>query len=287
MQPVRRVIFLILAHLVLAGPAIGYDILLVQSSRNTDYDRAASSLRSACGTSSRTIVLPDYVEVDISRVVREERPRLVVALGDQAWAAVKKIRQAPLLALMTLGVTDAENRSIGATGVSLFAAPKSYLPVFQGMKAGRVGVIFNPSKTGWYVRQLTEVAHHAGITIVSREVSDPREVVAKLSELAGKVDALWLVPDITAVSRNTLSAYFEFSLRYRVPVVSFTATHLPLGAAAAVEIDRGALGRQAGEMAEKMLEGITDLPVAPPRTLSIRVNGTVVKNLGLPHSLLE
>ena len=81
-----------------------------------------------------------------------------------------------------------------------------------------------------------------------REVSAPRETLEQLATLAGKVDALWMLPDSTAVTRETTEAYFRFGQQQTVPVVSFAANYLGLGAAAVLEIDRIAMGRQADAM---------------------------------------
>ena len=129
----------------------------------------------------------------------------------------------------------------------------------------------------------------AGLTLVVREVHNPRETVARLADLKGKVDAVWMIPDTTAVVRETLEAYFNFSLEQRVPVVSFTAAHLRYGATAVIDIDRKGLGRQAGEMAVKLLNGSSpsELPVVNPRSTGVKTNPAVLKNLGFPSQLLD
>jgi putative ABC transport system substrate-binding protein len=68
-----------------------------------------------------------------------------------------------------------------------------------------------------------------------------------------------------------------------VPVVSFAGAYLGLGAAVALEIDRGELGRQAGEMATIILKGgePPSAPAAWPRRTSIKANHSILKNLDI------
>ena len=279
----RKFFFLITALLLLAGPALGYDVLLVQSSRNAAYEEIAHGFRISCAKDSRFVVLSDYGKVDVFRIVREDRPRLVVAIGDEALSSLKHVRQTPILAVMTLGVRAANTRA-NVTGVDLFVAPENFLPVLQSLNAKRVGMIYSAAKTGWYVKRAIAAARQVDVEIVPREVRDPRDTVQALESLTGKVDALWMVPDTTAMVRETLPAYFNFSLQQKAPVVSFTAVHLGHGAAAAVDIDRSALGRQAGQMAMKLLNGVNPdaLPVEQPQAFSVKINPVVLQNLGLP-----
>ena len=159
---------------------------------------------------------------------------------------------------------------------------RSFVDVLQSFKANRVGIIYNPGRSGSYVNRAAAAARRAGIDVVLREVRRPEDTVFALKKM-DNVEAIWMVPDPIAVVKETLTGYFEFSLQRRVPVISFTAAHLRLGAAAAVEIDRRGLGRQAGEMAMKILNGAapSSLPVEQPESHSVRINPVVLQHLDM------
>jgi len=152
------------------------------------------------------------------------------------------------------------------------------------MQVKRVGVIYNPARSGWYMQQARRAAQNAGITLVAREVSSPRDTLEQLSSLAGKVDALWMLPDVTAVTRETAEAYFHFSQQQAVPVVSFAAGYLGLGAAAVLEIDRVAVGMQAREMVAAALDDdrADSAGFSFPKTISLKTNPVVLTRLGRP-----
>ena len=278
----RKFFFLITALLLLAGPALGYDVLLVQSSSNSAYTDIVRGFRSACGKDSRLMVLSDFGSVDMVRIVREDKPRVIVAVGDEALASVKNVRNTPVVAVMTLGLRNSAPRS-NITGIDVFVEPGTFVDVLQSFKAKRVGIIYNSGKSGSYVGRAAAAARRAGIEVVLREVRKPEDTVFALKEM-DNVEALWMIPDPIAVVKETLTGYFDFSLQRRVPVISFTAAHLRLGAAAAIDIDRRGLGRQAGEMTMKILNGAapSSLPVEQPESHSVRINPVVLQHLEMP-----
>ena len=284
----RKIFFLILALFLTAGPAAASEILVVQNHRSPMYEDAIKGFRSACPAESRTLVLSDYADADLARVVREERPRLVLAVGDGALAALRKLRSTPVVSLMALGM-PATGSSDQLTGVNLFVAPEQYLALFKKIKAKRIGIIHDPAKTGWYVKRARAAAKQLGLELVVREVSNSRQTISQLDSLNGAVDSLWLLPDATAVTTETLEAYFLLSQRQSLPVISFSSAHLKLGALVALEIDRGDLGKQAGEIAQQLIHGAdaADLEIVSPRKVSINMNEAVAKRLHYPAGLIR
>ena len=279
----RRFILLILAFItLLPSLAQAYDVLVLQSRRDAGYEEVLKGFRTERTVSQRVIVLSDYAEVDIVRIVREDRPKLIFAVGDAALTAARKVRNTPVVAVMALGIHSMKASQPNLTGIGMLAPPERYIRMFRTMKTGRVGVIYNPAGSGWYLRLARQAAEAAGIELVAREVSAPRETVEQLSTLAGKVDALWMLPDSTAVTRETTEAYFRFGQQQAVPVVSFAVNYLGLGAAAVTDIDRIAMGRQAYAMVAALLRGdrIGSTPLDFPGGITLKTNPSVLKQLG-------
>lgn len=279
----RRLVLLILAlATLLPSLALGYDVLILQSSRNQAYDEVLKGFGFEQKTSLRMLVLSDYAEVDVVRIVREDRPRVILAVGDVALKAVRKIQQTPVVAVMALGIHNLQGSQRNLTGISMFAPPERYISMFQSMKTRRIGVLYNTARSGWYLRLARQAAEEAGIELVLREVTAPRETIAQLATLADKVDALWMLPDSTAVTRETAEAYFHFGQQHSVPVVSFAAGYLGLGAAAVLEIDRIVLGRQADAIVEALLKsGQADrIPLGFPNGITVKTNPGVLKRIG-------
>ena len=280
----RALLYSIVALCILiAAPALAADLLIVQSTRHQSYNEALSGFRSACNARSRVVVLDDYTEVDVPRLVREEQPVAIVAIGDPALAAVKKVRRVPVVSLMSLGLTTGKGVPANVTGVRMTVPPERYMTIFNTLRLNRIGVVYSASRSGSYMTRARQAAEHAGIGLVLREVDNPRETPHQLASLKGKVDALWLIPDPTAVTRETVESYMYFSMEQGKPVIAFSGVYLSLGAAAALEIDRYGMGLQAGEMANRLLKGASpaDIPLRDPLYVHLKTNPSVFRKLEL------
>lgn len=271
---------LLVALLVLAPlPTLAYDVLVLQSLREKGYDEAVKGVKRECSATMRTIVLSDYDETDITRVLREEHPRLIIAVGDKALRVAEKQPNTPVLYMMALNPKPRQREQV--SGVEMLFEPAKYLTVFDSIGSKKVGVIYNPAKTGAYVKRAQAAARRSGIDLVLREVHSPKETPAMLESLRGKVDALWMLPDLTAVSPATTEAYFLFSQGEMVPLVTFAEFYLSMGGAVALGIDRLDIGKQLGEMARSILDGTPVEEIAPqaPRRSLLKVNDGVLRRL--------
>ena len=279
--------FIIALAILLPSLAQAYDVLVLQSRRDPAYSEALRGFNAVRQFSQRLIVLSDYTEIDITRIVREDQPLLVLAIGDAALAATRKLQQTPVVALMSLAIHGRGDPRQNLTGVEMFASPEEYLRLFRLMGTRRVGMVYSQDRSGWYVQMASQAARQEGIELVTREVAEPRDTLERLASLAGKVDALWMIPDTLAVTRESAEAYFHFAQDQQIPLVSFASSYLRLGAAVVVDIDRAGLGQQAAAMAASILTGNAprDIPRQLPHKTSVKTNATVLKHLGIPQEL--
>jgi ABC-type uncharacterized transport system substrate-binding protein len=266
-----------------ALPALAVDVLIVQSGNGQAYAEAVKGFREVYRGSTQTILLSDYAEVDLVRLVKEERPRLVLAVGDPALEKSRKVRQVPVVAVMALSFNLQKPPAPNIHGVSVVVSPAKYLELLSTMGAKRIGVLYDPARSGFYLKRAREAAESKGVKLVAHEVRNPREVMNELDQLKGSVDAVWMLPDATAVTSETVEAYFTLSMKQQLPVVSFSERHLSRGAAAAIDVDRVDMGRQAGELVVSILRdgaGYAGSSI-DPRKLQINTNKSVLKKLEL------
>ncbi|WP_224982076.1 ABC transporter substrate-binding protein [Geomonas agri] len=258
--------------------ALAYDVLLLQSMHDKGYDEAVRGFKRDYRGSVRRIVLTDYVELDLTRINREEHPKLIVAVGDRALDLAQKQHATPVIYMMALNAKP--HRVAG--GVTMLLDPGKYLSVLEALGCERVGVLYDPARSGAYVKRAVTLAARSRVKLVLREVHAPKETPAMLASLKGKVDALWMLPDTTAVSPVSTEAFFLFSQAERVPVVTFADVYLSMGGAVALTIDRHDIGRQLAELAQNVLDGgQLEESGAPPRKVVTRTNEGVVRQLKL------
>ena len=276
-----RILIILCSALLLLKPlpAMAYDILVLQSLHEKGYDEAVSGLKRSCKSSMRTVVLSDYAEADIVRITREERPRVVVAVGDRALKLSESLRNTPVLYMMALKSKPSQRM----TGVGMLLDPARYFSVFEQLASKRVGELYDPSRSGAYLKRAQSAARRYGLELVVREVHASKETPAMLESLRGKVDALWMLPDTTAVSPASTEAFFLFSQGEMVPVITFAEVYLSMGGAVALGIDRFDIGRQLGEMVQSVLDGtpVEDILAQSPRRILAKANDVVLRKLKL------
>lgn len=280
--PIPFMLLLLIINLVSPRLAQALDVLILQSGHSPVYADALRGLHAAAKLDSKTLVLSDYSDVDVQRLVREERPRLLIAVGDRALAACRKTREVPVLALLSLALTQKPTPDhVG--GIAMTAAPGRYLDLFAQMRAKRVGVLYDPRLSGPYVKRALAEAEGYGVTIVTEALRNPRDLQGKLEQLKGDIDLLWLLPDSTAITTVNLEALLVFSMTQAVPAVSFTEQYLKNGAAVSLDVDPYDMGVQAGEMAQSLLRSGPGhrVPIIDPRKIRLLVNESVLRKLRL------
>jgi len=148
----------------------------------------------------------DYAEFDLGRIVREEKPRLVVALGDKPLQEARKLRSTPVIYAMALSA--GENRlGNNMTGVSIHVSPGNYLKLFSKLGLKRVGVVYSKGKSGAYLAKAEKLAADYGVKLVPAQVKTPRDVDAALANLNDRnIDSIWMIPDTTAVTAENLGS---------------------------------------------------------------------------------
>jgi ABC-type uncharacterized transport system substrate-binding protein len=275
-----RALILSIALIILSAlPTFAADVLILQASRNQAFSEAVAGFRETCGRSSRVVILSDFAEVDVSRLVREERAQLVLAVGDPALAAARKAGRLPVVSLMALAPLGSRSPQVAA--VAPVASPGEYLRLFKEMGRRRIGVISDPKRTAAYLDGARQTAAELGLELVVREARSPKDALAQLPQLKGEVDCLWMLPDTSVVTAETLDATLVFCLEERLPLVTFTDSHVTKGAVVALLPDRGDMGRQAGELASSLIRGdASNAPLTFPRSTR-RQNNSVAAKLGI------
>jgi putative ABC transport system substrate-binding protein len=276
----RYLILAIATTLLIALPASAAEVLILQSNLSRTMEQMTRLVQNECAGNHRTLVLSDYAEFDLGRLIREERPAVVVAIGDQALKIAKKQRRVPVIYSMTLNPGE-ESLGDNISGVSMMVSPKNYMNLFTALKRRRVGVIHDKAQTGAYLRRATEAAHAMGIELVLLPVTSAQQVQHRLADLRKRqVDAIWLVPDSTALTPETVDSYFEFAQQNNLPVIGFSSAYLSKGALASVEVTRQEISRQLCSKIRTARaghgSGTTDAPAG-----KLLFNNAVAERLGI------
>ena len=270
--------------LISSAPASG-EVLVVQSLPVKPYDEAFQGFRSACRQRVTRLVGPVLSEEAITGKIRDTRPDLVLAIGQDALLKLKSVRSAPIVYVMVLNPTTLLRDGGNIAGVSMNLSPERQISLLREVIPGikRIGVFFDPAKTGPYVGRMNRIASAAGINLLARQVQSSKDAISKLEEIKDKVDALWLLPDTTVVNPSTIDLLLLSAIENKIPVITFSEKYVEKGAVLSMEVDAGEAGRQAGEMAESILAGtpVKSIADVDARGCILTVNMIVAKRLGI------
>jgi putative ABC transport system substrate-binding protein len=110
-----------------------------------------------------------------------------------------------------------------------------------------------------------------------------------METLIGKIDALWLLPDSTVVTKKSFGFIKSTTIENRIPLLCTSDVFVKAGALAAVSSDHKDVGRQAAELARKILELPVpgSLGIVYPDHFKLTVNTDTVEKLGLELKVVQ
>ena len=279
----RRIVMGILVIVLVSMPLAAYaeDLLVVMSLRSSGYSEVVDAARKTCNVSFREIYLNEATDIDLARIVRESRAKVVLAVGDKALRmATASLPRTPVIGVLTLE-TQPAGRNVKS--ISYLAKPEKYMALMQQLGRRKVGVVYG-GQMAPYIKKAEKIASDYNILLEKRPISGPPEVISALASLVGQVDALWILPDSSVLTQATIEDLFNFAKATNVPAIVFSKNYLKVGAAVALEPERSSMGTQAGTFI------CETVGVAPKGSLatnsnpmySIQSNYTVLNKLGIP-----
>ncbi|HSF32957.1 MAG TPA: ABC transporter substrate-binding protein [Candidatus Tectomicrobia bacterium] len=283
-----------------AVPASAGDVAVIVSARVDAYEEA---LRGFKRSLRHRIVVEYDMAGDFSRgreilseIKSKVKPDLILAVG--IWAlqvVVGETTNIPVVYAMVLNppsIIGAGSKNV--TGASMNVSVNQTLHLFKqlGPQIQRLGVVYNRAKTGYLVSLADAIAREQGLRLITKQVHSPREAIPALDSLqeAG-IDALWILPDETILAPEVVQYMLLFSYRNKVPLLGLSERHAQMGALLSLSFASSEdIGRQAGELANSILEGKTaaEIPYTTARQVKLTVNLKAAQKLGIevPKSII-
>jgi len=190
-------------------------------------------------------------------------------------------------------VTDPEAPSANVTGVSDMQPVKPILELATTFRpdAKNIGMVYNAGESNsvFLVEQAEKDAATMGLTIVKAPAGTSAEVQAAAKSLIGRVDAIAVIGDNTAVS--ALEAIIKVCEENKIPLVAGDPDSVKRGAVACYGFDYYDLGKQTGAMAAMILSGtpIADIPVQFAENLQLSINekAAAAQDVTIPQELID
>ncbi len=289
---VPALISLILVFALCPSSVFASKVAILQSSDITSYNRTVEAFLDHLPTALKKHVHRFSLKGDISNgseVVSEIRARdvnLVVTVGLKAALVMRQdLPSVPRIFCMVLDPQKYQLTKSHVAGIALEIPFTSQMVSLQEImpKVKRVGVLYNPLKTGRVVQAAQPQAKALGLELVPRTISSEKEVPATLRAIVSQIDALWLLPDSTVLTPDSFRFLLQTTLEANVPVVGFSSDLVSKGALLSVHFRYEDVGRQAARLTEKFINGHRFTPgvILPPEPLRLAINLNTANFLGI------
>lgn len=240
---------------------------------------------------------PD-TDTAIVKSLRAFNPVLFVTVGSYATSAVsasfpqKPIIFATVINPMASGFVKSMYRPGGRiTGAALDIPPDIQFKYFQRVVGNirRMGVIYS-NETENVIRQAEVAARALGITLVSVKIKSEKEIPRAIDSLCKVSDALWSVADHIVYTPQSTRHIILQTLRNRIPMMAFSQSLVESGGLFTLDFDFKDIGRQAGEIARRVLRGEdpAEIPVSTPGVIYFKYNEKTAEQIAvnIPEDLL-
>ncbi|WP_339136642.1 MAG: ABC transporter substrate binding protein [Candidatus Electrothrix sp. GW3-4] len=292
----KYLLLIIISVFSLADSACGYEIVVLKSSASKinqqiqdifldelDKRLPHQGLKSIQPNQMTEIVITKGNEGDSANTIQSIHPDLILALGSKALEVALQTPDIPIVHLLVIHPVTSIDKSRPVSGVSLSVPPKVQLDEMSRSfpKVKRVGLVYDPKRSSKIIEQLQSA--RPDLEFIALATENIAEVPDLIHSLQGKVDLLWMLPDLTTTNKITIQSYVLFSIRNKIPLLTFSQKLLKHGATIAVTFDKNEMARQAAALALDMLlhrvRADQTALVAPP--VQTKVNYKIAAKLGI------
>lgn len=229
-------------------------------------------------------------------------PSIVVGVGTLTAQSFAKYASEGKVKLVFATVTDPlgaglvkslKNPGNNTSGVSNFVSLGPQLSLFKKLQPNlkKIGILYNSGEVNsiHIVKQLEDLCPKLGLTLIKQTVSKTADVSQAATKLAQNVDAILISNDNTAL--GALPNIIKAAQNAKIPVYVSDTDAVEQGALAALGPNQYEVGKQAGKMVVRILQGadINSQPVEFPSKTELYINLDTASQIGLsiPKDVLK
>ncbi len=271
----------------LCGSALaGYNIVVVQSMDVLPYEEALNGFKSICDGPVTRVVLSEMGGKDPLKMIEQVRPDLVLAIGRGGLSIATGLGGIPVISVMVTDPGPALSEKGNIHAVRMNISPDKELGILLKMlpESRVIGILYDPEKSGRLFEDIKRAARKRGIRLVAKQVLTAKNVPSLITDMKGRIDLFWMLPDTTVINPETIQFIFLSFLESRVPILTFSEKYLDMGALVSISMDAYDMGRQAGDMANRILSsglGGAGAVQVDARKAVVSVNVNVARKLGI------
>ena len=278
------------ASATLAFDVQAAEIVVLKSSDVGYYSQAVQGFRHALPAHAHIVeyTLTEGVTDarEVGQSIRAGHPDLVLAVGLKA-ALTAKV-EIPDLPVVFCLVLNPELHGLPAgnmTGILMKVPPSQQLESIKSVapRARRIGVLYDEHQQAATISAAKHQAKLLGLQLIVSAVTKREEVPGALIALLPQIDLLWVLPDQTVITEESLPFLLESTFDAKIPLFGFSLTLVQRGALGALVIEPLDAGTQAGQLAAAILRDPANggMRVIQPDRLKLVLNLNTAEYLGL------
>ena len=236
----------------------------------------------------------------IARKFEDDRVDLIHAISTpNAQASVKVSKTIPIVFSSVTGpvetgiVPKMGKTGTNVTGVSDMWPIALQCQMYQDLvpHAKRWGTIYNPGDVNVtiHIKKMKEAMEKMGAKLIEAHISSSSEVMQAAQSLVGRVDAIHITSDNTAVS--AFESIVKVCNENNIPLFAGDRDSTPRGAVAAYGLDYFKIGYTAGKKAARILKGENpgevEAGLADGFSLWVSLKHAKEQGLDLPPTLIQ
>lgn len=275
-------------------------VIIIQSQQIAAYNEAIKGFEEGCKEKNIAVAAIYDLKGDgeegkrVVQAIKKDKakPRLILAVGVLAATIVKdQFADIPMIFCMVINHDRFDLRGANITGISSEASLEDQFAILKEFFGARknIGVIYDPAKTGKIISDAAAVAEKFEFNLIKTAVMSEREVASALKNIINKIDALWIIPDGTVITKDSLDTIFKKALKSRLPTFCTSNAIVRAGALISISPDYYDTGIQASHLAQTLLHDptVTSLGIIQPDKLKLALNTQTAELLGINLSRFQ
>lgn len=245
------------------------DIAIVKTAGASLFDEVRNGFASICFENQREFSLQEDLsnQSQVTAQIRSGNFKLIVSIGSQATTFAKlSLPEIPLLYSFVVFPERMGLTGDKVTGIPLQVPFEQQFEIIRKIskKMKRIGVLYTRPFNEPLIQEARSIAEARGLTLISSPMGSSRDVEKAMNNLVGRCDVIWIPPDPSLESDEVIKYIGATSLSRQTPCVGSSERYVKAGAIFSVAVDAVEIGRLAGDLANKLIQGIA------PSSLSVQ-----------------
>jgi len=263
------------------------NICILKTQNLTRYNTVIDNFQNMLKANYQIFSLEGEIEKaeEIIPLMKASKPDLILALGTKSAMIVKQnFTETPIVFAMVVGYPSVLAPNV--TGITMKVPLETQLSSLKFIipSINKIGIIYNPNTSKEFVEQLIIAADKLEIEIITKTVHSSDEVGSAFDDISEKIDALWMIPDLTVLENFNLLV--DKTQEKNIPYIALSSAFVRSGALLSIAPNDESIGNQASIIAKQIIRGkrISELPVAMPIGTLTTLNLITAENIELTIS---